>query len=92
MSGGHWDYVGARIDAALAEIADDPAVSKRWPQVATLFSRLGPALRTLEQEMDWVLSGDRHFEDDAAWDDRACRLIRGCLPMARPCADEGGEA
>ena len=92
MSGGHWGYAGARLDATLTEIADHPEVSERWPQVAAIFASLGSTLRALEHEMDWDLSADTHIGDDSEWDDRACQLLRAAVLLAPMDADEGGEA
>ena len=93
MSGGHWQYAGARLDYTLSDIADDPEVKERWPLTAACLTSLRSALRALEHEMDWDLSGDTAIMDDAAWDIEACRLLRGAVTRAavEP-VDEGGEA
>ena len=77
--------MGARIDAALEEIAGDKYVARRWPKLGTLLSALGPMLRRLEHEMDWGLSGDSPIEDDAAWDATARHAI---LEVAMKAADD----
>ena len=92
MGGGYWDHVGVRIDSYLEMIAEDEEVKVRWPCTAAVLTSLGSTLRALEHEMDWDLSGDRHIEDDAVWDDAALWLIRACLPAAPLGTDEGGEA
>ena len=93
MSGGHWGYAGARLDYTLTEIAHDPAVGERWPQVAALLTSLGTTLRALEHEMDWDLSADTHIEDDSEWDARACKLLREAVTrVVTGTIDEGGEA
>jgi len=68
MSGGHWQYAGAKLRDALYAISEDPDVCTRWPGVGLLCAALGSALYTAEHEMDYDLSGDREIKDDAAFD------------------------
>jgi hypothetical protein len=69
MSGGHWQYSGARLGNALYEISEDPDVCTRWPAVGSLCAALAYALYGAERAMDWDLSGDAHIEDDGAFQD-----------------------
>ena len=85
MSGGHWDYSGARMRVALQDIAMDKDVQQRWPRIAALFDGLGSILYDAEQDMDWDLSADSVIPDDALFDNQVCHAI---LVLAMKAADD----
>lgn len=58
MSGGHWNYLGPKIQIQLEEIADDPAVKEHWPLVGRSIAAYAQWIVSVEHEMDWILSGD----------------------------------
>ncbi|MGH9876147.1 MAG: hypothetical protein ACRD5H_00785 [Nitrososphaerales archaeon] len=75
MSGGHWNYVGYRLNDALSMIARDKTVIKRWPHIAVLFDTLGEILLTAEHEMDWALSENSNIENDKALQLQICNQV-----------------
>lgn len=75
MSGGHLQYVGARLRADLESIAEDERIVERWPRLAALLGSLAPILAEAEHEMDYDLSGDSGIVDDPVFEDRVCHAI-----------------
>lgn len=87
MSGGHWNYVGFRLQDGLQEIASDESVQRRWPRIAGAFNRLANALYAIEHDMDWDLCSDSAIENDGAWQAEAMdRLQRSLLDPEPPIA------
>ena len=68
MSGGHWQYLGFRLQENIESIALDSEVVSRWPMTAQVLERLAPVLYRIEHEMDWDISADSVIENDAAFD------------------------
>ena len=58
MSGGHWNYGGARIRDGLEAVARDDRAKERWPITCGLFGQLADVLYALEHDMDRTMSGD----------------------------------
>ena len=75
MSGGHWQYVGARLRDELEQIGEDPAALDRWPRIARVCAALAPILYEAEHEMDYDLSCDSRIADDEAFQDQVCHAI-----------------
>ncbi len=71
MSGGNWDYTGAKLLEWLTFIGNDGAARRRWPMTINAFYILGDPLRKAEHEMDWDLSGDKKIDDDKQFDEAA---------------------
>lgn len=71
MSGGHFGYLGFKIQDALDTISTDPDVMERFPALAKILDELGPALYDIEHTIDWDFSGDSHIEDDRRWENEA---------------------
>jgi len=85
MSGGHWEYSGARLRDELESIARDATVKERWPRIAGLFEALAVILYDSEHEMDWDLSSDAHIDNDGQFQGRVCHAI---LEAAMKAADD----
>lgn len=68
MSGGHWQYLGHRIESDLLMVAEDPDVQARWPHIGVAIATFAKWFRDVEHEMDYDLSGDTKITPDAAFD------------------------
>ena len=84
MSGGHWDYVGSRLQMILEEIGADVTVKHRFPRLAALLCDLGPVFYRIEYELDWDLSGDTAIGDDAQFENQAIWNILELALVAAP--------
>lgn len=84
MSGGHWDYSGFKLQNILENIAEDEEMKARWPDLAELFSDLGPVLYEIEHELDWHLSGDSIIKDNRKFSDAAIWKILEVAMKAAP--------
>ena len=80
MSGGHFDYVGARIRDGLEEIANNEEVQTRFPQLAIRLRDLASVLYDLEHDLDWDLSGDTGIENDAEFEAHALAWLGDVEP------------
>lgn len=76
MSGGHWDYAGARIRNELGEISIDPEVSRRFPRLARVLRNIGYVIYEIEHDLDWDFSGDSHIGDDVAFENSCLADLR----------------
>ena len=68
MSGGHWEYVGYRLQDDLATISKDTDVASRWPLIRDAIAAVAEWIQPTEHEMDYDLSSDSQIPDDAAFD------------------------
>ena len=68
MSGGHWEYVGFKIQEDLKFIAKDEEAVKRWPILMKLLGELADTIYAMEHEMDWDLSQDSIIKDDKGFE------------------------
>lgn len=68
MSGGHWQYAGARLAMECENIALDEDVACRWPLVAGAFDAFGEWAVGTEHDMDWDLSGDSAISLPGSYD------------------------
>lgn len=75
MSGGHFDYVGFRLQESIQEIAKDPKVQKRWPDLAKTLDLLSQWIYDVEHAIDWDLSGDTGIADDADFEAEALERL-----------------
>ena len=84
MSGGHFDYIGPRLQEYLETIGEDEDVRRRFPQLAQVFIELGPIISTIEHDIDWDLSGERAIENDADFERQSLgQLLEAVLRAAR---------
>jgi len=75
MSGGHFGYSGARLEDDLDNIARDPYVKDRFPELSNMLLELGDILREMEHEMDWDLCGDTFIKDDRVFENEVLNKI-----------------
>jgi len=76
MSGGHWEYVGYRIQEDLFSISTDEIVEQRWPIIARMVNVLGEWVYDVEHDMDFDLCSDAEIPDDTAFDQqKAGKLV-----------------
>jgi len=71
MSGGHWDYCGARIRDGLEAMGEDKEIKKRFPDLAIILEELAWVFYKMEHEMDLDLKGDSKIKDDREFENQA---------------------
>lgn len=79
MSGGHFNYVGSRLEDDIRTIAEDEDVRRRWTRLAGVLEKLAGVLSKVEHNIDWDLSGDALIEDDRLFEEACLRELREAL-------------
>ena len=82
MSGGRFNYAGARIRDELEAIAEDDHFRTLFPSLSADLLRLAHALYTIEHDADWFLSGDSDLQNH--WETTACDMLRDALLPHHP--------
>lgn len=79
MSGGHWDYLGAKIKYTLQEVAEDDNVQDRFPLLSKILYQLGDIIYDIEQNLDWDICSDHKIKDDKGWEEEMVKQLEGII-------------
>lgn len=79
MSGGHWDYAGAKIKYPLQDIAEDDKVLDRFPLLAKILYQLGDIIYDIEHDIDWDFCDDHYIKDDGKWEEDMIKQLEGIV-------------
>jgi len=79
MSGGRWGHIHYQMRRAIDEVATDPKIETRFPDLAMRLRVLAEMLFEVINDLDYDLCGDRAITDDADFQKQMIARLRAVL-------------